>query len=395
MHWLKQKLDQQRQQNRYRTHKVFDSPQQVHSKIDGKDIISFCSNDYLGLANHPQLRAAFQQGVEDWGVGAGAAHLVNGHRRPHQALEEALAEFTGQPRALLFSTGYMANLAIATALLGRGDSVIQDKLSHASMIDAAQLSAAKRLRYQHVDADSLARQLSNAKGNKLVMTDGVFSMDGNIAPLPEIAQLCKSHDALLMLDDAHGIGVLGETGAGCVEHFGFKQKPIIMGTLGKAFGSFGAFVAADEEVIEALIQFGRSYIYTTATPPALATASLCALNIIKTEPWRREKLHELIALFREQALQLGLDLMPSDTPIQPIIIGDEETCIELSEKLYTDGLHVGAIRPPTVPKGSARLRITLSAEHTEGDVHQLIQSLASHIKPRCASDTCCPLPITI
>lgn len=378
MHWLKQKLDAQRQQNRYRTHKVFDSPQQVHSKVDDKDIISFCSNDYLGLANHPQLRAAFQQGVEDWGVGAGAAHLVNGHRRPHQALEEALAEFTGQPRALLFSTGYMANLAIATALLGKGDSVIQDKLNHASMIDAAQLSAAKLLRYQHVNADSLERQLSSAKGNKLVMTDGVFSMDGNIAPLPEIAQLCDSHNALLMVDDAHGIGVLGKTGTGCVEHFGLKQKPIIMGTLGKAFGSFGAFVAAEDDVIESLIQFGRSYIYTTATPPALAAASLSALNIVKAEQWRRDKLQELIALFREQALQLGLNLMPSDTPIQPVVIGDEQACMELSAKLYADGLHVGAIRPPTVPEGSARLRITFSAEHSTADIHRLIASLKIH-----------------
>ena len=374
MHWLKQKLDLQRQQNRYRTHKVFDSPQQVHSKVDGKDIISFCSNDYLGLANHPQLRAAFQQGAKDWGVGAGAAHLVNGHRRSHQALEEALAEFTGQPRALLFSTGYMANLAIATALLGKGDSVIQDKLSHASMIDAAQLSAAKLLRYQHVDADSLERQLGNASGNKLVMTDGVFSMDGNIAPLPEISQLCENHDALLMIDDAHGIGVLGKSGAGCVEHFALKHRPVIMGTLGKAFGSFGAFVAAGDEVIETLIQFGRSYIYTTAMPPALAAASLSALNIVKTEQWRRDKLQELIALFREQALQLGVHLLPSDTPIQPIIIGDEKTCMELSEKLYADGLHVGAIRPPTVP--SARLRVTLSAEHSEADIAQLVESLA-------------------
>ena len=268
MHWLKQKLELQRQQNRYRIHMVFDSPQQVHSKVNGKDITSFCSNDYLSLAYHPQLRAAFQQGVEDWGVGAGAAHLVNGHRRPHQVLEEALAEFTGQPRSLLFSTGYMANLAIATALLSKGDSVIQDKLNHASMIDAAQLSAAKLLRYQHVNMYSLERQLGNAINNKLVMTDGVFSMDGNIAPLPEIAQLCQAKDALLMIDDAHGIGVLGKTGAGCVEHFSLDNKPIIMGTLGKAFGSFGAFVAADEDVIEALIQFGRSYIYTTATPPA-------------------------------------------------------------------------------------------------------------------------------
>jgi len=378
MHWLKQKLDQQRQQHRYRTHKVFDSPQQVHSKVDGKDVISFCSNDYLGLANHPQLRAAFQQGAENWGVGAGAAHLVNGHRRPHQALEEALAEFTGQPRALLFSTGYMANLAIATALLGKGDSVIQDKLNHASMIDAAQLSTAKLLRYQHVNADSLGRQLASASGNKLVMTDGVFSMDGNIAPLPDIAQLCESHNALLMVDDAHGIGVLGKTGAGCVEHFGLSNKPIIMGTLGKAFGSFGAFVAADEDVIEALIQFGRSYIYTTATPPALATASLSALHIVKTEQWRRDKLQELIDLFREQALQLDLKLMPSDTPIQPIIIGDEKACMELGEKLYADGLHVGAVRPPTVPEGTARLRITLSAEHSEADVHQLMTALEKH-----------------
>lgn len=380
MHWLKQKLDQQSQQNRYRSHQTFDSPQQVHSTINGKAITSFCSNDYLGLANHPKINAAFKQGIDDWGTGAGAAHLVNGHRSPHQALELALAEHVGKPRALLFSTGYMANLAIATALVGKGDSILQDKLNHASMIDGAQLSAAKLSRYQHVNADSLKQQLSNAAGNKLIMTDGVFSMDGNIAPLPQIASLAKQHDALLMIDDAHGLGVLGNGGAGCIEHFGLAHDdvPIVMGTLGKALGSFGAFVAADDDVIETLIQFGRSYIYTTASPPALACASLSALRIVQNEAWRRDKLNELIALFKAEAQRIGLALMPSDTPIQPIVIGDEQRCVDISQRLFNDGLHVTAIRPPTVPDGTARLRVTLSAEHSEADVKTLIQTLEKH-----------------
>lgn len=380
MHWLKEKLAQQKKNDRYRQHRVFDSPQQVHSTVDGKVLTSFCSNDYLGLANHPSIRDAFKQGVDQWGVGAGAAHLVNGHRRIHQELEEALAEFTGRPRALLFSTGYMANLAIATALLGRGDSIIQDRLNHASMIDAGQLCAAKLLRYQHVNADSLQQQLKSASGNKLVMTDSVFSMDGNIAPLPTLSKICQDNDAMLMIDDAHGMGVLGNNGEGAVEHFGLQghDVPIVMGTLGKAFGCFGAFVAADEDIVEALIQFGRSYIYTTAAPPALAAASLSALRLVQEEDWRRDKLQELIAYFRENAANLGLPLMPSSTPIQPIVIGEDQACVDLSQKLYDDGLHISAIRPPTVPEGSARLRITLCAEHSLKDIQHLLSSLERH-----------------
>ncbi|PIE37326.1 MAG: 8-amino-7-oxononanoate synthase [Gammaproteobacteria bacterium] len=378
MHWLKHKLAQQRQHNRYRQRHSFDGPQQVHSVLNGQPVTSFCSNDYLGLANHPEIKTAFQQGIAQWGVGAGAAHLLNGHRRPHAELEAALAEWLGQPRALLFSTGYMANLAIATALVGKGDSIIQDRLNHASMIDGAQLSAARLLRYQHADADSLQRQLAQASGNVLVMTDGVFSMEGDIAPLPALAAHCRARDALLMVDDAHGLGVLGDKcGAGSVAQAGLSAEdvPLVMGTLGKALGGFGAFVAGHEDVIDALMQFARSYIYTTASPPALACANLAALRLAQRDTWRREKLQALIGQFKAGAAQLGLALMPSDTPIQPIRIGDDGRCAQLGQALLSAGFHVAAVRAPTVPAGTARLRITLSAAHNDEDIEQLLSAL--------------------
>ena len=346
--------------------------------MDGQRLLAFCSNDYLGLASHPEVIRALREGAERWGVGGGASHLVIGHSGPHHQLEEALAEFTGRPRALLFSTGYMANLAAVTALVGRGDTVLQDRLNHASLLDAGLLSGARFSRYLHNDAASLAARLDKAEGDTLVVSDGVFSMDGDLADLPALSAAARARDAWLMVDDAHGFGVLGASGGGCVEHFGLgmSEVPVLVGTLGKAFGTAGAFVAGSEELIETLIQFARPYIYTTSQPPAVACATLQSLRLLREEGWRREHLQRLIARFREGATALGLTLMDSPTPIQPLLVGDSGRAMRLSARLRERGLLVGAIRPPTVPAGTARLRITLTAAHDEAQVDRLLDGLA-------------------
>jgi len=362
----------------YRHRRIIDGPQGVHLNVGDKKILSFCSNDYLGLANHPEVVKAMQAGATRWGVGSGASHLVNGHSSAHHALEEELAEFTGRPRALLFSTGYMANMGVIAALCGRGDYVFEDRINHASLLDGGLLSQARMRRFAHADATALANKLAERdSGEKLVVSDGVFSMDGDIAPLPELAATAKQHDAWLMVDDAHGFGVLGKNGGGCVEHFGLgiDEVPILIGTLGKAFGSFGAFVAGSEELIEYLIQKARSYIYTTALPPAVAEASRTSLKLLQTENWRRERLQTLIKQFRHGASQLGLELMASETPIQPLLVGDNHKAMAMSDKLLKQGILISAIRPPTVPDGTARLRVTFSAEHTEDDVTRLLTAL--------------------
>jgi 8-amino-7-oxononanoate synthase len=342
-------------------------------------MLAFCSNDYLGLANHPEVAAALQRGVDRYGVGSGAAHLITGHSTAHQALEEDLAEFTGRSRALLFSTGYMANLGVVSALVGRNDRVFEDRLNHASLLDAGLLSRARLLRYPHRDLATLERQLGEATaGERLILTDGVFSMDGDLALLPELAALARRGNAWLMVDDAHGLGVLGPTGAGTLEHFGLgaDQVPILMGTLGKALGTFGAFVAGSEELIETLIQRARTYIYTTAPPPALAEATRASLKLARSEGWRRERLRELIARFRAAAGELGLPLAESLTPIQPLILGSAERALGWSLALEEQGILVPAIRPPTVPEGSARLRIAFSAAHSDRQVDRLLEALS-------------------
>lgn len=366
-------------QGLYRRHRIAETAQGVQMRIDGRDVLSFCGNDYLGFANHPKIAEATIDAIMDYGVGSSSAHLVNGHCKLHQRCEAALAEFTGRDRALLFSTGYQANLAIPT-LLGRHDHIFQDRLNHASLIDAAQLSAAKLHRYRHNDQAQLINLLTAAPDNrlKLIMTDAVFSMDGDQAPLKELGLLAKQHQAILMADDAHGFGVLGEKGAGSAEHFGLGQQqlPILMATLGKAIGVSGAFVAGSEGFIDALIQQARSYIFTTASPPALAAAVIKALELLKTESWRRERLQQNIELFKQAAAKQGLQLMPSDTAIQPIIIGDNQRAVEISDALFEAGFLVTAIRPPTVPEGTARLRVTLSAEHQSKHIQQLSELLA-------------------
>jgi 8-amino-7-oxononanoate synthase len=375
---LAARLAERRAADLYRQRPLLESPQGPEVVVEGQRLLAFCSNDYLGLANHPEVIAAWQAGAERWGVGGGASHLVIGHSAPHHAVEEALAELTGRPRALLFSTGYMANLGAITALVGQGDTVLQDRLNHASLLDGGLLSGARFSRYLHNDAASLANRLGKATGNTLVVTDGVFSMDGDLADLPGLAAVARARGAWLMVDDAHGLGTLGEQGGGIVEHFGLgiDDVPVLIGTLGKACGTAGAFVAGSEELIEALVQFARPYIYTTSQPPALACATLKSLELLRRETWRREHLAALIRQFREGAEQIGLQLMDSPTPIQPILIGDSAQALKLSRMLRDRGLLVTAIRPPTVPAGSARLRVTLSAAHSEAQVQLLLNALA-------------------
>jgi 8-amino-7-oxononanoate synthase len=376
---LSEMLQERRAGDLYRSRRVSETPQQPELTVNGCRLLSFCSNDYLGLANHPDLVDALQRGAQNYGVGSGAAHLISGHTAAHHALEEELAEFTHRPRALLFSTGYMANLGIVSALMGRGDLLLEDRLNHASLIDAGLLSRATFKRYRHTDLQSLDQMLAPARGGgTMIATDGVFSMDGDLAPLPGLAQRAIKHDAWLLVDDAHGLGVLGDTGRGTLEHFGMThaENLIVMGTLGKAFGVFGAFVAASEEVIETLIQQARSYVYTTATPPALAEATRASLRLVQTEAWRRQKLQSLIKWFRSGAAELGLQLMKSSTPIQPILAGTAQRAMEWSRLLEAQGLLVTAIRPPTVPEGSARLRVTLSAAHTESQLERLLDALS-------------------
>jgi len=374
---LSARLAARRAEHLYRQRPLLESPQGPEVVVDGKPLLAFCNNDYMGLASHPEVVAAWKAGAQRWGVGGGASHLVIGHSTPHHELEEALAEFTGRPRALLFSNGYMANLGTVTALVGQGDTVLEDRLNHASLLDAGLLSGARFSRYLHNDPQSLSSRLQKSDGDTLVVTDGVFSMDGDIADLPALAKVAKARNAWLMVDDAHGFGPLGAHGAGIVEHFGLSMEdvPVLIGTLGKSFGTAGAFVAGSDELIETLIQFARPYIYTTSQPPALACATLKSLELLRTEHWRREHLQALIKQFREGAQAIGLQLMDSFTPIQPILIRDSDRALRLSRMLRDRGLMVTAIRPPTVPSGSARLRVTLSAAHSHAQVQLLLEAL--------------------
>jgi len=349
-------------------------------RVEGRELLAFCSNDYLGLADHPDVITALVAAAREWGVGSGASHLVSGHCSEHHALEEELAAFVGRPRALLFSTGYMANLAVVATLLARGDRVFEDRLNHASLLDAGLASGARFSRYPHADVASLRSRLARvADSRAMVVTDGVFSMDGDVAPLRELAGACREHGAWLFVDDAHGFGVLGRTGRGSVEaaDLGLQDVPILMGTLGKACGTFGAFVASSSEIVETLLQRARTYIYTTALPPAVAAASRAALRLVREEPWRRARLLGHVARFRREALRLGLPLMDSSTPIQPLLLGTEAAALAASDALVAAGIWVPAIRPPTVPAGASRLRITFSAAHTDADVDRLLEALAA------------------
>lgn len=376
---IKAFLQEKQQSNLYRSVRTRESPQQPHMRINGKERLTFCSNDYLGLANHPDVIKAFKQASNKYGVGSGAAHLINGHSIEHQKLEEELAEFTGRDRALLFSTGYMANLGVVNALMQqREDRIFADRLNHASLIDAGLLSKAKMRRYTHNDINALQTLYkNNTAENTMILSDGVFSMDGDCAPVKQLAKIAKQQKAWLMIDDAHGFGTLGTTGAGLLEQESLSQDdvPILMATLGKGIGTAGAFVAGSDDLIEYLIQTARTYIYTTAMPPAIASATRASLTLVQQETWRREKLQSLIHQFKQGASEIGITLMPSDTAIQPILVGSTKKAVTLSNQLREKGLLLTAIRPPTIPEGTARLRVTFSANHTEEDVDLLLAHL--------------------
>ena len=375
-HSLKLQLEQRRQSDLFRQRRTLSSPQGTHVVVDGRSLLNFSSNDYLGLAalSRPALDTQY--------FGSGASHLVCGHSQAHQDLEEALARAVGYPRALLFANGYMANLALMQSLVKRGDVILQDKLNHASLIDGALLSSATLSRYRHLDYQHLQQQIDHHQSSRgLIATDAVFSMDGDQADLRSLSLLARQADIPLIIDDAHGFGTLLKatpqgkyTGSTHWQNQTVTDVPVYMGTLGKALGGYGAFIAAEDDIIEYLVQFARPYIYTTALPPVLADVMLQSLNVLMNGE-RQQRLDQLIRYFKAQANQADMPLMPSDTAIQPLLLKDDALAVSMSEQLLQQGLLVTAIRPPTVPKGSARLRITLSASHTENDVDYLISTL--------------------
>lgn len=374
---LAAELEALRAQGRYRQRRTL-IRKGIYCHEGDSSLLAFCSNDYLGLSQDPRLTQALAQAASRHGLGSGAAHLVNGHHPAHEALEEELADAVGLPAALLFSTGYMANLGSIQALMGRGDSIIADRLNHASLVDGAQLSGARFRRYPHLDLIAAERLLAESdQGERLLVSDTVFSMDGDLALLPEMQALARQHQAWLMLDDAHGFGVLGD-GRGSLQHWGIKpgDTTLYMATLGKALGGFGAFVAGSHELVQTLINKARPSIFTTAIPPALAEANRAALRLLRTEAWRREQLMQNIQYFRNQAAELRLPLIGSSTAIQPLLLGSEARALAWSNALEQRGLLVTAIRPPTVPPGSSRLRITLSALHSQTDIQRLLEALA-------------------
>ncbi|MFC0338373.1 8-amino-7-oxononanoate synthase [Kushneria avicenniae] len=378
---LSHQLEQQRSTGHYRQRRS-QSDAGVHTRIDGRAMLTFCSNDYLGLATHPRVVEAMCEGARRYGTGGGASHLVNGHQQIHDRLEARLAQWTGHERALLFSSGYKANLGVISALMPRSGHVIHDRLNHASLLDGTRLSGARLHRFDHASfssAEQILARLAPAS-DRLLVSDGVFSMDGDCADVDALAALARRHEVPLMIDDAHGLGVLGTHGAGTLEaqNVAPAEVPILVGTLGKALGTQGAFVAGSHTLIETLIQFARPFIYTTSLSPALTAATLASLDIVQTEPERRAHLHHLIRRFRRELSTLalpGITLMPSETPIQPLLIGDEHKAMALSARLRDEGVLCTAIRPPTVPPGTSRLRVTLSAAHTETDLDQLLSAL--------------------
>ena len=375
---LSAQLEQLESDGLKRRRRTLEAPCGPLARVDGRDLISFCSNDYLGLASDPALIEAACAGARQWGVGSGASHLVSGHQAPHDLLEQRLASFTGFEKTLLLSTGFMANLGIVPALVGRGDAVFADKLNHASLIDAVQLSRADSQRYPHGDLAALERQLAKSTAKrKLILTDAVFSMDGDLAPLPELLELAERFDAWLVIDDAHGFGVLGPQGRGSLAHFALPhaERIVYMGTLGKAAGGSGAFVAGSETVVEWLLQRARTYIFTTGSSPAMACALLAGLDLIEHGDDRRTHLRKLGAQLRDGLDDTRWQLMPSPTAIQPVIIGDNHEALRVANALFQRGLWVPAIRPPTVPKGTARLRVSLTAAHTGEQVAQLVDAL--------------------
>lgn len=377
---LGNRLDGLRRREMYRARRSLEGPQGREVLVDGRTLVNFCSNDYLGLAGDPRIAEAFKRGIDRWGTGAGASHLICGHTAAHEELEEALAKFTRRPRALLFGSGYAANVGVINALLSVGDFVFEDRLNHASLLDGGWISRATFSWFEHRDTADLGAKLAAVQHQptrKLIVSDGTFSMDGNPCRLDELVALAKHHGAWTMIDDAHGMGVHGANGVGMVDpaRFSTVDVPVLVGTLGKAFGTVGAFVAGEEVLIETLIQRSRNYIFTTAMPSALAVATLGSLAIATAETYRREHLAALIAQFRNGTRDLGLQLMPSISPIQPVVVGEPSRALALSRALEDRGFLIGAIRPPTVPDGTSRLRITLTAAHQAEDVDALLEAL--------------------
>ena len=380
--WLGTSASRRSRHNLERQRQVLSGNHPVEIMAGGEKLLNFSSNDYLGLASHPDLVVALGEAAEKCGVGSGASALVSGFREQHHLLEQELAEFLQREKVLLCSSGYLANLAVAASLTAKGVTIIQDKLCHASLIDAARLSEARLLRYAHADMSALKRRLAvGGSGKTLVVSDGIFSMDGDTAPLQEMAELCTQHQAWMVVDDAHGIGICGPGGRGSVAAAGLDELhvPVLTGTLGKAFGCFGAFIAGSEKLINHLVNEARSYIYTTAMPPALAASARAALALVIKDEWRREHLHDLISHFKKGAAERGLGLMTSDSPIQPMIIGDSKRTLELAARLRQRGYLVVAIRPPTVRKGTSRLRITLTAAHQPGQLDALLDAIAESV----------------
>ncbi|HSW15191.1 MAG TPA: 8-amino-7-oxononanoate synthase [Solimonas sp.] len=379
---LRIELDALRERSLYRVRRVIEGAHGAEITVNGQRCINFCSNDYLGLAADPRVAEAARAALAD-GTGSGAAALISGYNREHQALEEELAAFLGRPRALLFSSGWAANLGVIRALAGRGDSLVADELNHASLIDGGRLSGAQYLRASHADLNAFAIALAAADGqHRMLVTDSVFSMDGDLAPLPQLAQLCAMRGATLMVDDAHGFGVLGEGGQGAVRAagLGVDEVPVYVATLGKSLGCAGAFVAGSEALIEFLIQRARTWVFSTAPPPPIAAAARRALRIVQDEPQRRAQLQDNVRRFREGARQLGIPLAPSETPIQPLLMGEEQRALDLSQYLFERGHWVAAIRPPTVPHGTSRLRITFAATHTAAQIDRLLADLAEGLR---------------
>jgi 8-amino-7-oxononanoate synthase len=383
--WLGQAAERRRQRHLTRSRRPLRMLDAVRAHDGEQELLNFSSNDYLGLSGATELRTALAAAAEESGAGAGASALVTGYRPEHRALEAGLADYLERDAAVVFSSGYLANLAVATSLAGRGDCIVQDRLCHASLIDAARLSGAKMLRYPHRDLAGLERQLHLASGRRaLVVTDGVFSMDGDLAPVEGISHLAGRLGASVIVDDAHGIGVIGPGGRGCVAAAGLGQEqvPVLVGTLGKAFGCAGAFVAGSRALVEHLSNEGRSYLFTTAVPPALAAAASAALERVRQDHWRREHLLGLVERFREGAACRSLPLLPSATPIQPLLTGSAESAERLAGRLRQRGFLVAAIRPPTVPPGRSRLRITLSAAHSAEQVDQLLDGIETCLESR-------------
>jgi len=371
-------LDELAEAGLLRSPLTVDGPQGPRVRIGGGEYLCFCSNNYLGLANHPDLVAAAAAAAEEYGTGSGASRLVSGTMALHRELEEAVARFKGAEAAIVFPTGYMANVGTIPALVGRGDTVFCDRLNHASIFDGCRLSGAALRVYPHKDVDRLDHLLGRErKGRALVVTDTVFSMDGDLAPLPELAEACERHGAMLMVDEAHATGVLGEHGRGATEHFGIEPVclPVLMGTLSKAAGSLGGYVAGSRDLIGVLLNKARSFIYTTALPPAVCAASIAGLKIIETEPERRAALWDRAAQLQDGLRERGFDIGETETPITPVIVGDAAAAVELSRKLFDRHILAPAIRPPTVPQGTARIRLAPMATHTAEDVDRVLTAI--------------------